>query len=86
MFYTLYKNNLSGGLKMQIAVNFQNETIAQKVLWILEHFKSDGVEVIKLDNSDDEIVNNLKNGLNEINLIKQGKLTSRPIQDFLNEL
>jgi len=71
---------------MQIAVNFQNETIAQKVLWILEHFKSDGVEVIKLDNSDDEIVNNLKNGLNEINLIKQGKLTSRPIQDFLNEL
>jgi len=26
---------------LQIAVNFQNETIAQKVLWILEHFKND---------------------------------------------
>jgi len=71
---------------MQIAVNFQNETIAQKVLWMLEHFKNDGVEVVKLDNTDDEIINNFKNGLDEISLIKQGKLTSRPIQDFLNEL
>jgi len=71
---------------MQIAVNFQNETIAQKVLWMLEHFQDDGVEVIKLDNTDNEIVNNFKNGLNEINLIKQGKVTSRPVQNFLNEL
>jgi len=71
---------------MQIAVNFQNETIAQKVLWMLEHFKNDGVEVIKLDNTDDEIINNFKNGLSEINLIKQGKVASRPVKDFLNEL
>jgi len=71
---------------MQIAVNFQNETIAQKVLWMLEHFQNDGVEVIKLDNTDDEIINNFKNGLSEINLIKQGKIASRPVQDFLNEL
>jgi len=71
---------------MQIAVNFQNETIAQKVLWMLEHFQNDGVEVIKLDNTDDEIINNFKNGLSEINLIKEGKITSRPIQEFLNEL
>jgi len=71
---------------MQIAVNFKNETIAQKVLWMLEHFQNDGVEVIKLDNTDDEIINNFKNGLSEINLIKQGKVASRPVQDFLNEL
>jgi len=44
---------------LQIAVNFQNETIAQKVLWILEHFKNDGVEVVKLDNTDDEIISNI---------------------------
>ena len=30
---------------MQIAVNFQNDKIAKKVLWLLEHFKDDGVEV-----------------------------------------
>jgi len=71
---------------MQITVNFQNETIAKKVLWMLEHFQNDGVEVIKLDNTDDEIINNFKNGLNEINLVKQGEMTSRPIQEFLNEL
>ena len=71
---------------MQVAVNFQNEIIAQKVLWMLEHFKNDGVEVIKLDNTDDEIINNFKDGLNEIHLINQGELNSRPVQEFLNEL
>lgn len=71
---------------MQVAVNFQNEKIAQKVLWMLEHFKNDGVEVIKLDNTDDEVINNFKDGLNEIHLINQGELNSRPAQEFLNEL
>ncbi len=71
---------------MQVAVNFQNETIAQKVLWMLEHFKNDGVEVIKLDNTDEEVINNFKDGLNEIHLINQGELNSRPVQEFLNEL
>ncbi|SHO81700.1 hypothetical protein MNB_SV-15-1246 [hydrothermal vent metagenome] len=71
---------------MQVAVNFQDETIAQKVLWILEHFKNDGVEVIKLDNRDDEIIDNFRDGLNEIQLIEEGRLNSRPIQEFLNEL
>ena len=71
---------------MQVAVNFQNETIAQKVLWMLEHFKNDGVEVIQLDNTDNEVINNFKDGLNEIHLINQGELNSRPVQEFLNEL
>jgi hypothetical protein len=71
---------------MQVAVNFQNETIAQKVLWMLEHFKNDGVEVINMDDTDDEIINNFKTGLNEIKLINQGVLASRPIKEFLDEL
>ena len=71
---------------MQVAINFQNEIIAQKVLWILEHFKNDDVEVVKLDDTDNEIINNFKDGLKEIKLINQGKLTSRPIQEFLNKL
>ena len=71
---------------MQIAVNFQDETIAQKVLWILEHFKNDGVEIIKIDSSDDTIIDNFRDGLKEIELIEQGKLTSRPVQEFLNKL
>jgi len=71
---------------MQITVNFENETIAERVLWILEHFKNDGVEVINLDDTDEEIIKNFKDGLNEIQNINQEKLTSRPIQEFLDEL
>jgi hypothetical protein len=40
---------------------------------MLEHFKNDGVEVIKIDNTNHEIIN-------------KGKLTSRPVQEFLDEL
>jgi len=71
---------------MQVAVNFPNETIAQKVLWLLEHFKNDGVEIIQLDDSDEEIIHNFKEGLNEIKLINQGELKARPIKEFLDEL
>ncbi len=85
MIQFLYKNQ-KRECSMQVAVNFQNETIAQKVLWMLEHFKNDGVEVIQLDSSDDEIINNFKDGLKEIHLINKGKLASRSVQEFLNEL
>jgi len=71
---------------MQIAINFQNEAIAQKVLWILEHFKYDGVEVMQIDDSDEEVINNFKEGLGEIELINKGELKSRPVQEFLNEI
>ena len=71
---------------MQIAVNFQDETIAQKVLWMLEHFKNDGVEVIKVDSDDNRIINNFKEGLKEIKQIEEGKISSRPVQEFLNEI
>ena len=69
-----------------LTINIQNETLTEKVLWMLEHFKNDGVEVIKLDNTDDEVMNNFKDGLNEIQLINRGELNSRPVQEFLNEL
>jgi hypothetical protein len=71
---------------MQVAVSFENEAIAQKVLWMLEHFKSDGVEVVPLDDSDDEVVNNFKEGLKEIDLINKKKLNSRSAREFLDEL
>ena len=71
---------------MQIAVNFKDELIAQKVLWILQHFKNDGVEIIKLDDTDGEIINNFKEGLHEIELINKGELNSRSAKEFLNEL
>ena len=71
---------------MQIAVNFENETIAQKILWILDHFKNDGVEVLQLDDSDEDIIHNFKEGMDELKLIEQDKLASRDVQELLNEL
>ncbi len=71
---------------MQVALNFRDESIAQKVLWLLEHFKNDGVEVIPLDDSDTEIIANFKEGLDELALIREGKLASRNVQELLDEL
>ncbi len=71
---------------MQIAINFQNETIAQKVLWLLEHFKNDGVEIVRLDDSDEEIIDSFREGMKEIHLIEQGKVQSKPVEKFLDEL
>lgn len=71
---------------MQIAVNFENDEIAKKVLWILEHFQTDGVEIIEIENNDTEILNNFQEGLREVKLIHNQQLKSNAVEDFLNEL
>jgi len=38
---------------MQIEVNFQDKEIADKVLWILEHFKNEEVEVTQINDYKD---------------------------------
>ncbi len=30
---------------MQISINIENESVAKKILWLLTHFKDEGVEV-----------------------------------------
>ncbi len=71
---------------MQVAVHFQNDVIAQRVLWMLEHFKSDGVEVIYLDDDDKQIVDRFREGVEEIKEIEKGRLKARPIEELLSEL
>ncbi len=34
---------------MQLSLNIKDEQILDKLLWVLEHFKSDGVEIIQSD-------------------------------------
>jgi len=36
-----------------LTINIQNETLTEKVLWMLEHFKSDGLEIISKENIED---------------------------------
>ena len=51
---------------MQILLNIKNEKIFDKLLWMLEHFKSDGVEIVtnnkerKTEYSDEYIEKNWK--------------------------
>jgi hypothetical protein len=71
---------------MQVAIKFHNETIAKKILWILQHFKDDGIEIIEFENLDDEVINNFKEGLQEVKLIQQRKIDAKLAKDFLNEL
>jgi hypothetical protein len=36
-----------------LTVNIQNDTLADKVVWLLEHFKNDGVEIVSQEDIDD---------------------------------
>ena len=58
----------------------------KKVLWILEHFQKDGVEIIEIESNETEILNNFQEGLREVKLIKNQQLKSRAVEEFLNEL
>ena len=36
-----------------LTINIQNETLTEKVLWLLEHFKKDGLEITSKEDIDD---------------------------------
>ena len=72
---------------MQVTINIKNESIADKVLWMLEHFKNDGVEVLKLNTSDEEeILESFSQGIREIKAVNNGTLCSKPVKELLDEL
>lgn len=38
---------------MQILINVKNHIVLEKILWMLEHFKADGVEIQKIHKEDE---------------------------------
>jgi hypothetical protein len=36
-----------------ITININNDTLTQKVLWLLEHFKNDGLEITSKEDIED---------------------------------
>ncbi|MBN2894427.1 MAG: hypothetical protein JXK05_00850 [Campylobacterales bacterium] len=38
---------------MQLALNIVNESVAEKLLWFLEHFKSEGIEITTIEDLED---------------------------------
>lgn len=75
---------------MQIAINIPNVSIAEKIISMLEHFKNDGVEIIEFDDmdlSDKQILENFRDGLQELKSIKNNSTSNlKSMEEFLNEL
>ncbi len=42
-----------GSILQTLTINIQNETLTEKVLWMLEHFKSDGLEITSREDIED---------------------------------
>lgn len=36
-----------------ITINISNDTLLEKVTWLLEHFKNDGLEIVSREDMDD---------------------------------
>ena len=36
-----------------LTINIQNDTLVDKVIWLLEHFKNDGVEITSREDIED---------------------------------
>ena len=74
---------------MQLTINISNEQLFDKILWFLNSFKNQGLEIIEnkyIDSSKNEILQNLKTSVEEMRLIKEGKLEAVNVKDLLNEL
>ena len=58
-----------------------------KLAFFLELIKNfDFIQIEDEGDSKGDIVANIKQGLNEVKLIQEGKLTSRPAKELLNKL
>lgn len=54
---------------------------------LLKHFSFVTIQETQPDeDTDEEVIANIRQGVKELRLVEQGKLKSRPARDFLNEL
>ncbi|MEL6592250.1 MAG: hypothetical protein AAFO91_07365 [Bacteroidota bacterium] len=67
-----------------ITLKVPNKKSRNFLLQVLAHF--DFVTIIEDEPTDAEVLSGIKQGLQEAELIENGKLPSRSAQDFLNEL
>jgi hypothetical protein len=76
------------GLIMKtLTIEIPNDSIAERVVWMLNHFTIDGL-IIKENTSHNlsDIENSIKQSVDEMNLINEGKLSANPIEKLFNEL
>jgi len=78
--------SLEEGLTMHtVTIDVPNESILNKILSVLNNFKSDGVIIREDDSlSPIEVESSVAEAVRQMNLIKEGKLKARPIEELLS--
>lgn len=79
---------------MQLTINIANEQLFEKIVWLLNSFKNDGLEIIynsrekyhQSELSKDEVLKNLETSVSEMKMINEGKLKATSAREFLDEL
>lgn len=70
-----------------LTIEIPNDNLAEKVVWMLKHFATDGLIIKENDShSFSEVASGISRSVNEMNLIKDGKLSAKPIEALFNEL
>jgi len=63
---------------MQLTINISNEQLFERIVWFLNGFKNQGVEIVESSVNDlskkDILKNYLEQSVNEMNRIKEGRL------------
>ena len=67
-------------------LKIQHDSVAEKVVWLLKHFEDEGVVIKKEDIDTKDIRNKIQQSVNEINMVKAGKLEAKPVIELLNAL
>lgn len=70
----------------RLNVEIQDSNIAERILWMLQHFKNDGVVIERLDSDDIDVQASIKTSLMELQQVKNGTFKPQLAKDFLNEL
>lgn len=69
-----------------LTLEIQDKTIADKILWMLQHFKNDGLVIKEENQSTSNLEKSIKQSVNEINMVQNGTLKAKPVEDLLNAL
>jgi hypothetical protein len=67
-------------------LEIQDKIIADKILWMLQHFKNDGLVIREKEESISKFEESIKQSVNEINMVQSGTLKAKPIEDLLDAL
>ena len=70
----------------RLNVEIKDSSIAERILWMLQHFKNDGVLIERLDYDDIDVKASIKTSLIELQKVKNGTIKPQSARDFLSEL